>query len=287
MAAPFAGVPFVLDGPAPVAPPFRLLDVATVLDIPDPHWANGAQLWGYPEGCPEGHDPCAAGTFRDKAEAGNVPIPEYGPFTAYVPISCTPRSLHDEGELLTRVTAVFNATESAAVERQLLSGAYLPLNPYIADDNVAILGGGTAQSADVALGLLEDAIGETCRAGVIHMTPFALTLVAGGFNSVQQTGNRLFTRRGTPIIVGDGYIGGFPDSVGTSADDPWMWATGPVIIARSGVITNPQNMRQALDRASNLITFYAERDYLVGWDTALQAAVKLDAGGMNPGGGGE
>jgi hypothetical protein len=51
-----------------------------------------------------------------------------------------------------------------------------------------------------------------------------------------------------------------------------------VEIRRGELVMLTQDVAQAFDRENNLYTFYAERNYLVTWDTALQAAVLIDRG---------
>ena len=53
-------------------------------------------------------------------------------------------------------------------------------------------------------------------------------------------------------------------------------ATGPIDIRRGDVEVLPPVIRQTLDRRTNVITYRVERDYLVDWDTVLQAAVLVD-----------
>ena len=38
----------------------------------------------------------------------------------------------------------------------------------------------------------------------------------------------------------------------------------------------PENVAEALERQTNLITYRAERTYVVDWDLCLQAAVLVD-----------
>ncbi len=65
--------------------------------------------------------------------------------------------------------------------------------------------------------------------------------------------------------------------------EEWAYATGPVDIRRSEIFTTPDTLAQALDRSlgasnsrPNTITYRAERYFAVDWDSALQAAVRID-----------
>ena len=91
-------------------------------------------------------------------------------------------------------------------------------------------------------------------------------------------GAKLVTYLGTPVAAGGGYAGMVPDgSANPSADQGYAFVTGPVEIRRDDSITMlPGSLAEALDRSQNLVTYRAERDYLVEWDRQLQAAILVD-----------
>lgn len=273
----FWGPPFRIDGPRPVAPRYRLVDVATVVPEPDGHWRNGAQVWGYPPETPSTHNPCDTGTLRTKDADGTALIPEFASFTAYAAMTCTSRSFGDDWRTYRdRIVTWFEATESFAVEREFAQGVEVPTNPYLADPAVDLLAAGAAQTALESMALLENAIATTGRQGMIHADPATATAWASNHLTLQE-GRYLRTWLGTPIVVGHGYVGTTPAGGGAAgADQGWAFVTGPVEIIRGELIVNPPTVAEALDRDSNDLTFYAERDYLVYWDTALQSAVLVD-----------
>lgn len=272
------GPAFVIDGPVPVPPKYRLLDVAEIIEESSPHWMNGGAVWPYPEAGAYTFDPCAAGTERVKAEAGVVPLPEFGAFTVYVTETCTNRSVGDFDYWRDRAMKTLEAAESYAVEREFALGIAQPGNPYLADTNVVILAGGVAQRAPVGLSYLEDAIGQSERRGIIHATNG--TVVAWGREFLvmdQRDIGELRTPTGSRVAMGAGYWAAHPDSVGANAaGEAWAWATGDVQIRRTEAEFIPGERYQAVDRADNTITYRAERHYLVTWDTYLQAAVLID-----------
>lgn len=269
------GPPFAIDGPVPVAPPFRLLDTATILPFSDPHWQNGVQVYPFPYDIPDATTPCLEGTFRDKGAGDGWDLPIFGPFTIYLPESCSSMSITSQEEFKARAELVLGATESFPAERQLAAGSFVPTNPYIGDANVTILGAG-AESSQEALAFLEDAIGATGRQGLIHAPPSIITAWARDF-LVFRDGQRLVTPNGTPVVSGDGYIDTKPDGTpALGATEQYAYATGPVQIIRSEVFMTPETVREALDRETNLITYRAERTLVANWDTALQAAVLID-----------
>ncbi len=271
------GPPFAIDGPLPVAPPYRLLDMATILGFEDPHWQNGVQVYPFPPDMPDATTPCLDGTFRDKEAGDGWPLPIFGPFTVYLPESCSSMSIRSQEEFKARAELVLAATESFPVERQLATGLYVPTNPYIGDANVTLLNGGNAADGQASLALLEDAIGRTGRQGMIHATPSIVSSWdATGYTLIDQ-GGRLMTRRGTPVVVGDGYIDTKPDGTPALGDgEAYAYATGPVQVMRSEVFMIPELISEALDRETNLVTYRAERTFVVDWDTDLQAAVLVD-----------
>ena len=275
-----------LDGPLPVAPEHSLLntrvrtpgnDLASVVVERDAtRVLNGVNVWGYPTGCSELWEPCSDGTFRTKSEESEQPSPRFDAYAVYKPVMCSAIGLSDPGELNERISRVLDATVSAGVETALAAGVDGSSNPFIGDGNVDDLTPtpGTAVSPGVALSILENAIGETCRAGMIGATPATIAALQA-FPIGDLMDRRLVTANGTPVYSGDGLIGLTTDDL--SAPDPgedWMIAHGPVEIYMGPTVT--QSVRSSLDRSDNLLVFRAERYVLHIWDTALQAAVLVD-----------
>ena len=166
----------------------------------------------------------------------------------------------------------------------LATGVFVPTNPYMGDADVDLLNGGDVTDGQAALALLEDAIGATGRQGLIHASAAVVTSWdAIGFTLVE-SGGILRTKRGTPVVVGDGYIGTKPDGTPALEDvEAYAYATGPVQVRRSEMFMLPENVSEALERQTNLITYRAERTYVVDWDNlGLQAAVLPLTGAADP-----
>jgi hypothetical protein len=286
----FAGPAFWVDGPKPVAPLYRLLDVANIIEETDPHWMNGATVWGYPSDVPVAWDPCSTGTGRVKADGGTIPLPDFGAFVVYLAETCTARSVfgaqapgetNDEylartqQAFVDRAVAVFAASESYAIEKEFSQGDALPGNPYLADANAQVLASGAAVSPRIGLSYLLNAIAPTARQGIIHATPGTVS-AWGQFRAYHEAGV-LYTTEGTPIAEGQGYIGAQPagESAPTATHE-WAFATGPVDVHRSQAVIYPATVAEALDRSNNTLSYRVERTYLVDWDTVLQAAVLID-----------
>jgi hypothetical protein len=235
---------------------------------------NGVNVWGYPEGCSELWEPCAEGTFRTKVDTSTQSTPRFDAFVVYKPITCSSISVGDPGEFSSRAARVLEATLSAGVEEALAAGVEGSSNPFFGDANVDDLTGGVAVSPGVGLSYLEEAIGTTCREGMIHATPAVIAaLEAFPVGGVPDT--RLITANGTPVVSGMGYQGvdtPFLDSPGDTQD--WIFATGPVEVHLGPLVLG--DIRDSLDRSDNTVTFRAERYVLAVWDGALQAAVLVD-----------
>jgi hypothetical protein len=233
---------------------------------------NGVNVWAYPTGCSSTWEPCSDGTFRSKASDSDQPTSRFDSFVVYKPVTCSAIGLRDPQELFDRAEAALDATVSAAVERALAEGVEQSTNPFFGDANVDDVTSGTAVSARVGLSHLEEAIGSTCRQGMIHLTPAAVVSLqafpVGGLSELQTT-------NGTPVVSGMGYQGidtPWLASPGTTED--WAFATGPVRVYMGPVRLD--SVTENLDRADNILTFRAERYVLAIWDGVLQAAALID-----------
>lgn len=275
------GPPIPIDGPLPVAPPFCLVSAATIVPS-DLRFGVGGAVWPYPPGLPTSWDPCSTGTFRTKAEGDGWELPVFQSFTAYLPITCSTITAKSDG-FADRVAIAFAATESFAVAREISRGVANALNPFFCDADLVILAGGAAVTPDVGLSYLEDAIGATGRQGLLHLTPATAAAMNGsggyGLDLRPASGNTLrTTANGSTVAVDGGYIGANPSlHAPAAAGQAWAFATGPVQIRRSPDIEIiADNIKESMDRSDNTVTYRAERDYLVTWDTELQAAVLID-----------
>lgn len=270
------GPAFDLNGPLPVRPRHSLLETPGVLvnDFDD-HVFNGVNLWAYPTGCPLLWEPCSDGTFRVKDEGGELLTPRFDSFVVYQAITCSTISVGTTGdEFWRRIEDTLTATISAGVERGLAQGVDGSSNPFFGDTNVDDLTGGTAVSAGVGLALLEDAIGVTCRAGLIGATPGSIAaLQAFPLGGMEDMG--LETANGTPVYSANGFIDLETATLPAPGDtEDYMIATGPVRVYLGPVRLN--SVRENLDRSDNLLTFRAEAYVVAVWDTALQAAALVD-----------
>lgn len=279
MATRTTAPPLVVNGPLPVIRPYRLVDTATIIEDPDIHYEAGVQVYSYPPDLPHTWDPCPSGSRGLKVEGGVIPLPIFGGFQVYVAETCQSRGIGpDQQAFMDRALAVFAAVESHGVELELSQGIVLDEQPFFCDAERTLLAGGAAVKPAVGLALLEQAIGATARGGMLHATPGTVAMWDSLGYTLDVKGQKLVSRaNGTPISVGTGYIGAQPDG-GTAPTETksWAFATGPIDVRRGRVEVLPDNVKEALNRSTNQITYRVERNYVVDWDTVLQAAVYID-----------
>lgn len=274
--------PLRVTGPPPRAPLYGLVSTPeTLVEQSDPHWRAGVLVDSYPVETPSRHFPCSSGSFRVKPEGSDPPGPEFPSFTVLIPITCSGIGIGNvEGAdlLRARVREAFQARESFGVEQQLILGdPEEPTDPHVADANLDKPVGNTFQSPREAVALLEKAIGETAQQGMLHLDPG--TFAACPPDYFVSDGRTMRTKRGNTVIIGDGYIGSKPDDfvAGMADDQAWVWATGLVRATRDPNIEVPP-LGDVFNEETNELTFRAERNYVVYWDTALQVGVPVDRG---------
>lgn len=282
-----------IDGPPPIRRPYGLLQAAEapstgVRIVIDPdglgidRWANAVETSPYPKGKAYTFDQCAA-TGGSKAKGESAVGEQFGSFLVYMPYTCTAHSVGDHADFKRKLLVAFAPVEDHAVERVLLAGdGTMILNARLADGTGSFPNGNGVTSAISAIQLLEKEIANKGfgRLGVIHMSPqVALAANAQGTALVEKNGI-LRTVNGTPVIPGTGYADGTTFPTGKSApantNEEWVYASGPIDIRRGDVFTVPDTPAEATDRSSNEVTYRAERQYVIDWDTTIHAAVRVD-----------
>jgi hypothetical protein len=262
-----SGALLPLDAPLPQPRRYTLLDAAQIVNSADERWLAGAWINGYPSGRPRTHDPCSTGTYRLKSADAGAARPMVGSFTVVQGGSCTAKSVGPDATWYKdRLSLAFQAVEATAVERMLATGDGHGgnLGAYIGDANMDAPVGNTPQTRREGLAILETEIAKVGN-GIIHATPATATLWRGDY-LIDVVGGQLRTGIGTLVVVGAGYIGARPDAYGgLGATQDWAFATGFIQVRRDEITILPGQYSEALDRVSNELTFYAERDYLLSW----------------------
>ncbi len=171
-----------------------------------------------------------------------------------------------------RATAALASAEQRLVETQFEAGA---ISPRLAAGGAVVTpGGATGLRVKRAVGVLEQYIRDQYNGvGVLHMPPLLAEYV-----EPTRDGNVLRTRLGTPIAFGAGYAGLSPAGAAPAANTAWIYATGAVMVRRSGVQV-PARGIQTLDRATNQTLMIAERQIMVAIDCLPIGAALVDLAG--------
>jgi hypothetical protein len=286
--------------PPPALPePYGLLTVADVRDSSDPHWRAGIQ---WQDICGTGgttfeycvtSSPYVTGAPPTKTSNATRTLWGATPFTVYAEVDCSPPGFWDDSENLVR--QAMERVEGWQVERAFWTGvsggvanSVLPhlastvqLTDPVAGGNGAVTlqlvatpvtGGGIPLAPGIALGALEQALGDCYKGqGVIHIPPLLIPILAGG-GYLRQVGGRLMTWNGNMVAAGAGYPGTGPDGSTPALGHAWMYATGPVFAYR-GPITAVGEAGARLIRSTNAVQVRVERTYLLGYDCCLQAVL--------------
>lgn len=148
----------------------------------------------------------------------------------------------------------------------------------------------TPVALNTALRLLTQALANCAQGsrGMLHATPYVAEAWAEeGY--IKEEGGKLMTlTRGNLIVDGGGYPGTGPnvllvDPASSNPDLVWVYATGMVNWRLSEIMAIPDEneIREALDRRINEVTYRAEQFAAAVWDDCCTFAVLVDvcAGG--------
>lgn len=281
------GILQTLDGPAPLAPAYGLVDSMRIVPTGDDYWLNGITPWLYPSNLPGTYDPCATGSQAGPKSSGAVLTDPnasntFGAFVVYSPETCTAyRMMSVEGEFIRRAQVQLDATESWAVGREFEQGLRVPANPYLSKAGAQLAAPAqTPVTPRVGLGYLERAIANTARAGVIH-APVEIVTAWSALGHVFEDNDGLLKTKAklTPVVCDSGYQGVAPSDATSQNTGTQLcaYATGSVDIYRSEIFVVPDDISEALDRGSNTVVYRAERYYAYDFDaTLLRAWVRID-----------
>jgi hypothetical protein len=263
-----------LDAPAPVAARYTLRGAADSTAAPDGHWMLGASLVSYPLSPASGWAVCESSP-ADKETSGFPDPDPSDAFIVYLAVTCTTRGL-DRAQVRSRALSAFQVYEDAVVEDQFWNGTIASDNPHLTDTNVSVLGSG-AQDVVTGFALMEQELAENQQSGMIHLSP-RLATYALAAKLVARDGNVLRTGLGTIVIPGLGYDGSKPGAASApAAGTEYAYVTNMVRVIRSETpdVLGASDI-DAIDRNTNDFTVTVEREYLVVWDGAVQAAVLVD-----------
>ena len=252
-------------------------------------WEAGVEF--LPEGCDSGGlwVPCEGQSFEPGTNPDSV---VYIPMLAWAPWTCS--SFGSEAiDFKGRATRKLDSVASHWLEREFWDGANaqafaLP-NLYLAGPTVTILNPfATSTPLVYAFGLLEQAISECLPGGegTIHMSRMVATLLESAhlIHHIPDEQNkdtiRFFSQFGHEIIVGSGYDGSAPTSLGggvdPTGDTQWIYATSPVGVKEGKVQMTPEKESEALDRKTNTITYVANRTVAATWDGCCHFGINVN-----------
>lgn len=210
----------------------------------------------------------------------------------YVEVTDDASTLGLNGEdRFARVLRQLEGVTQKAVEAELWDGAIAQgeslANPYLTGPTVTILNSGSALSPKRALALLEHKIGDASAAGeqgVIHVTRDVFSLLASNGQTFfhDKEKDHLQTMGGTPVVIGSGYSGNGPVSLGEGAPatdfSKWMYATGTVrvYLGEPDVVNDTYGQGYDVSGNKNDMKIKAVRPALAYFDTSIHLAVKVD-----------
>lgn len=270
--------------PAPILqPPAQsLLTAATVVDLTDERWLRGATF--SPESCIPAEVLDAYCPSSDAKGTGNTRNPNrlFSPFVVIQRDECSTYGFQS-AEYQDRARRALLVHEPKAIEREFWTGTLNSDNPHLAQPNatdfpLTTLAGGAAQTAKLALALLNQAISDAgAGRGMIHASPLLVEIWSGQSALLRYEGGKLLTANGNIVVPGDGYPGTSPTGTGggITAATQWAYATDPVVVLRGPITVTPDTIAEATDRLHNVVSFRAERAVSVLWNGCCHAAVNV------------
>lgn len=272
---------FVVKSPRCNQPPkYGLLSSIDPITPSDSHWMASGLEWEDPICGPQVEafiDQCPPATGYSKPEDDFNMFCHSDPFVVIGSYHCSPvgRPADEAFEIARQRLLTW---ESYRVERVLWTGITQDgegVNPSFANGNTTCgiepedLSAAGAIDPVSAVALLEAELAERVSCGGTLHVPYGLMAYLAKHNLLIVDGDELYSPTGFKIIAGHGYpgsaIGNDPAAAGTT----WVFATGPMVIARSNVMMVPDNVSESVDRLINNVTVRAERMYSVGFSCAL------------------
>lgn len=263
---------------------YGLLSVVTPFTPGDPHWAASGIEWE-DDLCGDGTetfiDNCPPASGFTKPAQRDLNFCATDPFVAVGSFDCTPVG-RPAGEAFEVARRRLLAWEGRQVEETLWTGLASngDVNPSFAfgnpDCGILPVDVNPAGAVDpvTAISLLETALAAEVPCGFIHV-PVSLVAFLKAHKVITVENGELYSPAGYRIVVGSGYPGSGPANVAAAAGEVWIFATGPMLIARGNVIMVPESVAEGVNRNINNITVRAERFYSVGFSCTLLAVRAL------------
>lgn len=256
--------PVYVPNPTPQVQRYGLFTVAVgPMDLPG-HAADGGITWlsascgeagGYEVNCLDSL--ATKGPFTD-----SLNVPTATPFVVVTGFECALVGI-SQAERTRLALEKLAATEQAAVESIFSQGSF-GQSPSLANNTPAAADVGPAANFAEGFSQLEAAFYQTYGyPGVIHV-PLAGGAIAQGAMIMAREARVWRTALGSAVSIGN-YASLSPAGVAAAAGSVWIYITPPVAIWRSNdPFVAP--IEGALDRTTNEVTTYVEREYVVAYD---------------------
>ncbi len=279
----FQGDSLLIKSPRCTDPPkYGLLSIIDPITPSDPHWQSGGIEW---EDSLCGNtavtfiDSCPPASGFDKPAERGLNFCKADPFVALGSFDCSTvgRPANEAFEIARQRLL---AWEQHQVENTLWTGltANGTVTPSFAFGNpdcgilpVDINASGALNPVE-ALSLLEETLGdEVACGGVIHIPYSVVAFLVSQHLLTNNGSDEYFSPTGFRVVAGHGYPGTGPANTPANAGEAWIFATGPLVAARSNVIMVPDQVKESINRNINSITVRAERFYAIGFSCTLLA----------------
>jgi hypothetical protein len=258
-----------------------LLSVVTPSTPQDIHWAISGIQWE-DDLCGDGTETfienCPPASGFTKPSERNLDFCAADPFVAIGSFDCSPIGRPADQAFETARRRLL-AWEGRQVENTLWTGLSSNgvVNPSFAtgNDECGItpedLNSGGAVDASTAVSLIEAAFSDTIACGGLIHVPSSVAPYLRAHRQFIETDGGLYTASGAQFVIGTGYPGTGPANAAVASGEAWIFATGPMMVARSNVMMVPETVAEGVNRLINNITVRAERYYAVGYSCALFA----------------
>lgn len=251
----------ILAPPAPPRPP-GLFDVALgPMAFPPGPYGGGIQY--VPDTCEDDiflyamNCPPVSGS---KTFSAIEPAISGAPFGVYASYTCGSLGFTFE-EVEQRVRLRMQLREQRAVERRVWQGVPAGGTGGIPGHFQSATTLTAASCITEAVFSLEQALADNgIVGGIIHARPGMGPVMAQAHLIERGQRGQIFTKNGTPVVLGHGYNGTGPGGEPTTTTTEYMYASGRVLIWAGDVLV--PSIGETMDRALNQIYAVAEREFV-------------------------
>ncbi len=270
----------IVAAPQP-APPFHSLVRAAVTNLDgEPGWERGLTYAPETLGGYNALAACSAETVEHPLDDPPGVI-DYEPWLLQVEHPCRSMTGYDGPAIDAELRRALDATESYAIARELWLGEVTRAVETAGDrdrrnlsltDGPEVLNAGDPLSPRRALGLLQQALGDSLRGGraIIHTA----REVEPELRDLTREGNLLTTRLGNLVVADAGYPGTPPDGEVAAPGVGWLYGTGMVVVRRGAVrVDGPE--AEVIDTQTNTPLRRIDRPVAATFDKTAHYAVAV------------